>query len=97
MDGERWDRIEQLSYEALQYEGVARAEFIAAQCVGDVELRREVETLVAELESDSPFLTTPLIEVRRLDPGADVGGRADQVTRVGRLGKGDRRRRRAKR
>ncbi len=72
MDAERWERVEQLSYEALRYEGSSRDDFLSAQCGDDIELRAEVDSLVAELETDSGFLAKPLVEIRRLAVEVDL-------------------------
>jgi len=47
MDPERWQRVEALFLEALEKDSSARAAFLDARCGGDLELRREVERLLA--------------------------------------------------
>jgi hypothetical protein len=43
----RWERIEQLFFEAAELVGQERDTFLDAACGGDAELRREVESLLA--------------------------------------------------
>lgn len=91
MDPERWDAIEQLSLAASRLDPDARRRFLEDACRGDAELLREVESLVVELENDSPFLTTPLIEVERLLPeegSFESTGRAGQYRLLRPLGRG---------
>src|SRR5690349_12756772 len=46
MDG-RWQHIEQIFHEASEIEASARGVFLDSACVGDSELRTEVESLLA--------------------------------------------------
>ena len=48
MNPERWQRIEELFHEALNRAPEARAAFLTQACQGDVELRKEVESLLAQ-------------------------------------------------
>jgi serine/threonine-protein kinase len=43
----RWDRIEQLFYEALALSAAERTQFLDRECSGDAALRAEVESLLA--------------------------------------------------
>src|SRR6185295_18018920 len=43
----RWRRVEELCHAALERDARDRSAFLAAACGGDVELRREVEALLA--------------------------------------------------
>ncbi|MEM7417970.1 MAG: serine/threonine-protein kinase [Gemmatimonadota bacterium] len=91
MDPRRWDRIEQLSLEALGLEPDDRRRFLDEACRGDRELLYEVQTLLVELERDSPFLTTPLIEVGRLlpdDAAFEPMGRAGEYRLIRPIGRG---------
>jgi serine/threonine protein kinase len=48
MSPERWRQVEQLYHAALEKEGGERAVFLEAACRNDPELRREVESLLAQ-------------------------------------------------
>ena len=69
---------------ALEFEPKARAAFLEKACDGDQELRREVESLIAEGDSDSRCpIDKPVwehdaslaetSEIRPLSPGVQVG------------------------
>src|SRR5262245_41440393 len=59
MTPERWQQIDQLFKAALACERPQREEFLAAKCVGDEPLRREVESLLSSLEDADGFIETP--------------------------------------
>jgi eukaryotic-like serine/threonine-protein kinase len=59
---DRWQRVESLFYAALELKPSARLEFLAKNCNGDTELRREVETLLDSAEKPLDFLEKPVIE-----------------------------------
>uniref|UniRef100_Q01Y07 Serine/threonine protein kinase n=1 Tax=Solibacter usitatus (strain Ellin6076) TaxID=234267 RepID=Q01Y07_SOLUE len=48
MEPQRWQQIEQLYHLALQQETAERRAFVIDACRGDAELRREVESLLAQ-------------------------------------------------
>ena len=50
-DRERWQRVAAICDQALELEGPARAEYLAAACGGDAGLRREVDALLAQTGS----------------------------------------------
>jgi eukaryotic-like serine/threonine-protein kinase len=56
MTPERWQSIEKLFYAALERAPEERAAFVAEVCVGDDELRREVESLLSTHEHGGDFL-----------------------------------------
>jgi ligand-binding sensor domain-containing protein len=81
MTPERWRQVEEIFYSALECEPDRRAAFLDQACAGDMELRKEVESLLAhdeEAEGKS-FLNfnTDLVETRvqttdkRPDPVTD--------------------------
>src|SRR5271167_2460221 len=83
MDGassERWRRLEELYHAALEREPEARAAFLAGGCGGDEDLRREVESLLAQ-DGAGKILNQPLGAVaadvltprERCAPGAMIG------------------------
>jgi serine/threonine protein kinase len=59
MTPERWQRIDQLFHAALACDTELRARFLAAQCVGDESLQREVESLISAYEENGSFIETP--------------------------------------
>jgi len=63
MNPERWKKIEQLYHVALARDTNQRAAFLEQACVGDDELRREVESLLAQEETTKGFLESPALEV----------------------------------
>jgi serine/threonine-protein kinase len=48
MDSEYWRRLEQLYNAALEQEPARRDYFLAGECRGDSDLRREVDSLLAQ-------------------------------------------------
>ena len=62
---DRWSRVEALYHAARERDASARVAFLDAACGGDVELRREVESLLAQPTSAGGFLDQPAI-VRRI-------------------------------
>ena len=56
---ERWQRIEQIYYAALECEPGQRTAFLAEACAGDDELRREVGSLLAAHERAGNFIEAP--------------------------------------
>jgi len=60
---ERWRKVEQLYHAALEVDKSHRASFIAKACAGDHELRKEVESLLAEAETRDGFLEDPATQV----------------------------------
>jgi len=59
MTPERWRQTEQLYHAALERPPEERAPFLDEACVGDEELRREVESLLAFDERAESFIETP--------------------------------------
>ncbi|MEO8052748.1 MAG: protein kinase, partial [Acidobacteriota bacterium] len=62
MQPARWKQIEELYHAALEREAGERAAFLAQACDGDVELRREVESLLAQYRSAEGVLDRPAWE-----------------------------------
>jgi serine/threonine protein kinase len=56
MNPERWRRIEEIYHSVLEIEPAARRNFLAEACGGDEDLRREVESLLAQPDSTGAFL-----------------------------------------
>src|SRR5262245_9247026 len=53
MNPERWRRVEELYHAALECEPDGRAAFLEMACRGDEELKREVDSLMAQGGSDA--------------------------------------------
>ena len=56
MNPERWLRVEELFHSALERPPQQRQAFLDGECGGDVELRQEVELLLARGEQAGSFL-----------------------------------------
>src|SRR5882724_25770 len=56
MTPERWQKIEELFHAALQREPNEHAVFLEEACDGDLELRQQVEALLASLEEAGDFI-----------------------------------------
>jgi serine/threonine-protein kinase len=78
VDPERWQKIEHLYHAAIERSGTERSAFLADACGGDEDLRREVESLIAQ-ESDTKIIDRPAGEAlfestaQQLVPGASLG------------------------
>src|SRR5579859_3818262 len=79
-DEERWRRIEELYHAALERLQAERGNFLDQACDADLELRREVESLLAaggsELLLDRPALDAAaelLEDEQPLAPGTQLG------------------------
>src|SRR5579872_5447394 len=75
MNPERWRQIEQLYHSVLQREPEQRAAFLAAAGGDDEELRREVESLLAQSGSTGGLLDRPAWEA-----AADLADSIDTST-----------------
>ncbi len=66
----RWERMEEVFHAAVELAPEARASFLARACGADGELRREVESLLAQHgEGDSLFETPALADAGLTDAG----------------------------
>src|SRR5436190_3075567 len=91
MTPERWHQVEQLYHSALEREPNERAWFLAGNCKGDDDLRREVESLLAAEESPKSVLEHPACEAETVHvgfvPGTQLGSyRIETVLGVGGMG-----------
>src|SRR5437016_416172 len=82
MTPERWQQIEKLYHQALERTLVERTAFLNQACNGDADLRREVESLLAQNTSNDGVLDRPAFEgaqsllepaSAQLMPGAQLG------------------------
>jgi len=61
MTPERWQQISQLYQAALDQEAADRSKFISSACADDLELRREVESLIKAHEQAGSFIAEPAL------------------------------------
>ncbi len=73
MDPKLWERIEAICFAALERPPADRAAFLEEACAGEPELRREVESLLEQVEADPDFLETPIARVTDLAVDDAVG------------------------
>src|SRR5688572_29428295 len=59
MSSDRWQQVEDLCHAALAVRGEERRAFLADACQGDEELRREVESLIAQESGAEGFMSVP--------------------------------------
>jgi eukaryotic-like serine/threonine-protein kinase len=62
MTSERWEQVERLYHSAQERASDRRDAFLAEACDGDNELRREVESLLAQTSSSEDALNRPALE-----------------------------------
>lgn len=62
MTPERWQQVGHLYHSALERDPDRRAAFLIEACAGDDELRREVESLLAQEQIPDEFLERPVLE-----------------------------------
>ncbi len=86
MDPGRWRQIEHLFHLAFERTPSERAAFLAVSCGADIELRREIESLLAETdEADSPLRTMATPSGSLAGSSAFAAGESSGTTR--RLGR----------
>jgi len=78
MSSSRWQRIEELFHAALERDPQTRKAFLDEACARDPDLRREVESLLAETTKSADFMERPAMEVEaesisRESPGLLTG------------------------
>jgi serine/threonine protein kinase len=88
MEAEHWQKVERLYHAALEVEVSQRRALLEDSCVGDEELRREVESLLACHGKAEQFMEVPALEVMAKalaeDPGKQSPSTEDQGLLVGR-------------
>src|SRR5216683_2369798 len=70
---DRWQQIERMYHAALEREESQRAAYLHEVCAGDDDLRREVESLLAQEKRGDGFLESPAIEVAARAMAKDSG------------------------
>jgi eukaryotic-like serine/threonine-protein kinase len=71
MDAKRWGQIKEIYGRALDLRLEERESFLAEACAGDVDLRREVQSLLAAYADAGSFLQSPAVEVAAREIVAD--------------------------
>ena len=87
MNADRWKQVEACYHAALGRPVPERAAFLTQACANDLELRHEVESLLAQ-QADSFLESAPLSEIKALSPGAKLGN-FEIVELIGRGGMGE--------
>jgi hypothetical protein len=62
LEQELWHKVEELFHAALERAPEAQQTFLGGTCSGDIDLRRQVELLLAKEEQAGSFLEVPAIE-----------------------------------
>src|SRR5450631_669189 len=62
MKPERWNKIESIFHKALEADEGHRGAVLEESCAGDEDLRREVESLIAQHENAGDFIETPAFD-----------------------------------
>ena len=65
MDAERWQKIKSLLDAVQELEPRKRGKILDNACAGDIELRREVERLIASFENAESFMEKPAAAIHK--------------------------------
>lgn len=71
MASERWRKFEELSHAARQCDSSERSAFLADACSADDELKRNVQSLLAQDPADNILNTPPASVGQALSPAPD--------------------------
>ncbi len=82
MEPERWQEIGRLYHAALEREEGQRPAFLDEACAGDEDLRREVESLLAQEDAGDGFLEAPALEVAARALAQDRAVTADAASQT---------------
>src|ERR1700684_1659547 len=89
MSDQRWQRIEKLFHEAAELVPFERAEFLSRVCSDDSELRRQVESLLANTKSKDDVLRVAVANaVDQLPPALSAGSRLGPYEILAPIGSG---------
>src|SRR5689334_21670044 len=93
MGGDLWRRVEEVYYQVLECPSGSREATLDECCAGDLELRREVESLLAARERGRDFLSPDKLTGQISRMAADgfsptAGGRIGEYEILGSLGAG---------
>jgi len=84
----RQQQIERLYHEALEHEKGQRSAFLAAACGADLDLKKEVESLLGQEDEEEGFLESPALEAAAKALARDQAGQqqpeTNEVSLVGR-------------
>ncbi|HVH85728.1 MAG TPA: serine/threonine-protein kinase, partial [Terriglobales bacterium] len=69
MTPERWARVREVVYNALELQPAERSAYLERVCAEDGELRKHVESLVASSDSSGGVLPSSIVPSRYLTPG----------------------------
>src|SRR5260370_1045324 len=75
-DPQRWRRVEELYHATLERAPAERSAFLSGVCGSDLELRREIESLLAHHDVEDALIDRPVWEITKADGGAGDGRRA---------------------
>ncbi len=64
MPQDRWKKVEETFHTAMERPAQERSAYLDSVCAGDVELRREVESLLSELAESKGFMELPAGDYR---------------------------------
>ena len=70
MNREHWQKVEELFHTALECTPEVRPRFLDSACGGDIDLRRQIELLLANEDQAGSFLEIPAIEGKTGTPRA---------------------------
>lgn len=79
MNTSNWEKAKEIFGDALQLAPVDRPGFLDQACDGDVQTRREIESLLSSYDQAESFMETPAVaetteaQTRELEPGARFG------------------------
>ena len=85
MTPELWQRVEEVLGEVLEFPVAERQQALEETCGADVELRRQVESLLASCDHVGEFIETPVFSLREEGPPEPGGGDRIGPYRVERL------------
>jgi hypothetical protein len=82
MEQERWRKVEELFHAALERRPDARQTFLDGTCNADIDLRRQVDLLLAKEKLAGSFLERPAIENMPvlMAAGLCLAGNSDPIT-----------------
>jgi len=89
MKPERWQLVKEILEETLDAKEDQRAAFLAKRCAGDLDLRKEVEALLAADERASDFLTLTAVAQSGMLPRGEAIGPYRIVRLIGEGGMGE--------
>jgi len=85
MEPERWTRVEQLCQAALERDLAQQSTFLDSACGTDVDLRREVESLLAHRKTAESFIEVRAMDVAALELAAEDATAGETSRLIGKL------------